>query len=127
MLALTLGIAARANAADPQPYTVNIHSTGISALDSTLHATSQLESLRKGAPVGPFALIGRAQDDGERLATVLESFGYYRRALTITIDGKALDDPALADELTALSKDHPARVDVSMELGPLFHLRHVRL
>jgi translocation and assembly module TamA len=127
MLAVTLGLTARAYAADPQPYTVNIHTTGIPALDSTLHATSQLESLRKGAPVGPFALIGRAQDDGERLATVLESFGYYRRALTITIDGKALDDPALADELTALSKDHPARVDVSMELGPLFHLRHVTI
>jgi translocation and assembly module TamA len=127
LLALTLGIAARAHAADPQPYTVTIRSTGISALDSALHATSQLESLRKGAPVGPFALIGRAQDDGERLATVLDSFGYYRRALTITIEGKALDDATLADELTAMSKDHPARVEVAIELGPLFHLRHITI
>lgn len=125
--ALTLGLGVPAHAADPQPYTVNIRSTGISALDSALSATSQLESLRKGAPVGPFALIGRAQDDGERLATVLDSFGYYRRALTITIEGKGLDDPALADELAAMSKDHPARVEVSIELGPLFHLRQITI
>ena len=123
--ALILGLAVSAHAADPQPYTVNIRSTGIPALDSALNATSQLESLRKGAPVGPFALIGRAQDDGERLATVIESFGYYRRALAITIEGKGLDDPALADDLAAMSKDHPARVEVSIELGPLFHLRKI--
>ena len=92
-----------------------------------MHASSQLESLRKGAPVGPFALIGRAQEDAERLATVLESFGYYRRALTITIEGKALDDPSLADALTALPKDHPAKVDVVIELGPLYHMRKMTI
>jgi translocation and assembly module TamA len=125
LLTVALWIAARAQAADPQPYTVTIHNTGISALDSALHASSQLESLRKSAPVGPFALIGRAQDDGERLATVLESFGYYRRALTITIESRAIDDPTLADTLTALSKDHPAKVDISIELGPLYHIRKI--
>jgi translocation and assembly module TamA len=127
MLTLALWIAARAQAADPQPYTVTFHNTGIAALDSVLRASSQLESLRKGAPVGPFALIGRAQDDGERLATVAESFGYYRRAVTIMIEGKALDDPALADALVALPKDHPAKVDVGFELGPLFHLRKISI
>jgi len=127
MLTLALWIAARAQAADPQPYTVMIHNTGISGLDAALHASSQLESLRKGAPVGPFALIGRAQDDGERLATVIESFGYYRRALSITIEGKALDDSALADSLAALSKDHPAKVEVVIELGPQYHVRKITI
>jgi translocation and assembly module TamA len=127
MLALVLGIAARAHAADPQPYTVAIRSTGVSALDSALRASSQLESLRKGAPAGPFALIGRAQDDGERLGTVLDSFGYYRRALTLTIEGKALDDPGLADVIAALPKERPAKVEVVIELGPQFHLRHITL
>ncbi|HEV7986208.1 MAG TPA: BamA/TamA family outer membrane protein [Steroidobacteraceae bacterium] len=126
-LTLALWIAARAQAADPQSYTVTIHDTGNSALDTALHASSQLESLRKGAPVGPFALIGRAQDDGERLATVIESFGYYRRALTITIDGKALDDPRLADALAALPKDHTAKVEVTIELGPLYQLRKITI
>ncbi len=127
ILAAVLWIAAPARAADPQPYTVTIHNTGIAALDSTLHASSQLESLRKGAPVGPFALIGRAQDDGERLATVLESFGYYRRALTITIEGKTLDDPSLADTLTALPREHAAKVDVAIELGTLYHIRKITI
>jgi translocation and assembly module TamA len=127
MLTLALWIVARAQAADPQPYTVTIHNTGISGLDAALHASSQLESLRKGAPVGPFALIGRAQDDGERLATVIESFGYYRRALSITIEGKALDDSALADSLAALSKDHPAKVEVVIELGPQYHVRKITI
>ena len=127
VLTLALLNGMRAQAADPQPYTVTIHGTGIPALDSALHASSQLESLRKGAPVGPFALIGRAQDDGERLGTVLESFGYYRHVVTVTIEGKALDDPALADALAALTKDHAARVDVAFELGPLFHLRNVSI
>jgi translocation and assembly module TamA len=127
MLTLALWMAARAQAADPQPYTVTIHNTGISGLDAALHASSQLESLRKGAPVGPFALIGRAQDDGERLATVIESFGYYRRALSITIEGKALDDSALADTLAALSKDHPAKVEVVIELGPQYHVRKITI
>jgi translocation and assembly module TamA len=127
LLALTLWFAAPARAADPQPYTVTIRSTGIAALDSALHASSQLESLRKGAPVGPFALIGRAQDDAERLATVIEGFGYYRRALTVTIEGKALDDPALADALAAMPKEHPAKVEVTIELGPLFHVRRITI
>src|SRR5580658_8622154 len=127
LLALTLWFAAPARAADPQPYNVTIHTTGISALDSALHASSQLESLRKGAPVGPFALIGRAQDDAERLATVIEGFGYYRRALTVTIEGKALDDPALADALAAMPKEHPAKVEVTIELGPLFHVRRITI
>ena len=118
---------APARAADPQPYTVTIHNTGIAALDSALHASSQLESLRKSAPVGPFALIGRAQDDGERLATVLESFGYYRRALTITIEGRTLDDPSLAEALSALPKEHPAKVDVVIELGTLYHIRKITI
>ncbi len=125
LLLLTFWLASRAHAADPQPYTVTIRSTGNSALDSLLHASSQLESLRKGAPVGPFALIGRAQDDAERLATVLDSFGYYRRSLVITIDGRSLDDPNLGDQLTALPKDRAAAVEIVIELGPLFHLRNI--
>lgn len=127
LLTLGLWMAIRAQAADPQPYTVTIHGTGISALDAALRASSQLESLRKGAPVGPFALIGRAQDDAERLATVIESFGYYRRALTVTIEGKGLDDPGLADALAALPKDRPAKVEVAIELGPLYHLRRITI
>lgn len=127
LLTLALWYTTPASAADPQPYSVTIQGTGIAALDSTLHASSQLDSLRKSAPVGPFALIGRAQDDGERLGTVLDSFGYYRHELTISIEGRPLDDPALAETLAALPKDRTAKVEVAIKLGPLFHLRRVTI
>jgi translocation and assembly module TamA len=116
-----------ARAADPQPYTLSIQGTGIKELDSTLRASAQLESLRTSSPVGPFALIGRAQLDLERLATVLDSFGFYRRSLKITINGQAFDDPGLPDLIAALPKDHPAKVDIAIELGPLYHLRRVTI
>lgn len=112
-------------AADPQPYTVSIDSTGNSALDAALAASSQLESLRKSAPAGPFALVGRTQQDLERLQVVLESFGYYQRAVTGTIDDRPIDDPTLPDIITALPSSTPAHVHMAIQTGPLFHLRHV--
>jgi translocation and assembly module TamA len=114
-------------AADPQPYTVKIVATGNKALDSTVKASSQLESLRKSAPAGPFAIIGRAQSDIERLQTVLESFGYYRRQVLVTISGKSLDDPTLPTMMLELPKSTPAEVQINIETGPLFHLRKITL
>ena len=67
-------IVAPAYAADPQPYKVELVSTGNSDMNATLKATSDLVSLRTSAPVGPFGLIGRARSDLDRLKTVLESY-----------------------------------------------------
>src|SRR3954467_2569832 len=116
-----------ARAADPQPYKVDMASTGDSALNSTLKATSELESLRKTAPVGPFGLIGRARGDLERLKTVLESFGYYQSYVEIRIDGLPLDDPGLPEELTSRSKDNEAEVRIIFSLGSLYHLRKLEI
>ena len=55
--------ASSAYGADPQPYKVDMASTGDSSLNATLKATSELETLRKTAPVGPFGLIVRARGD----------------------------------------------------------------
>src|SRR5690242_13012008 len=60
-----------AQAGDPQSYRVDMASTGDSTRDDTLKASSDLISLRKTAPVGPVALIGRARGDLDRLKTVL--------------------------------------------------------
>jgi translocation and assembly module TamA len=116
-----------AYAADPQPYAVSIAPTGNAALDAALKGGSQLESLRRTAPVGPFALVGRAQQDVERLQTVLQGFGYYQAHVTITIDGRPLDDPELSATIEALPKETEAAVAVAMDTGPLYHLRKVAL
>jgi translocation and assembly module TamA len=125
--AFLCGAATTPYAADPQPYKVDIASTGDSALSSTLKATSELESLRKSAPVGPFGLIGRARGDLERLKTVLESFGYYQSYVEIRIDGLPLDDPGLGEELTSRSQDNEAEIKVTFSIGPLYHLRKIQI
>jgi translocation and assembly module TamA len=116
-----------ARAADPQPYKVDMASTGDSALNSTLKATSELETLRKSAPVGPFGLIGRARGDLERLKTVLESFGYYQSYVEVRIDGLPLDDPGVGEELTSRSKDNDAEIKITFSIGPLYHLRKIEI
>ncbi|HLZ99493.1 MAG TPA: BamA/TamA family outer membrane protein, partial [Steroidobacteraceae bacterium] len=124
-IAMTLGVTLTAVAADPVSYRVDLDSTGDGAMDSTLRATSELVSLRGGAPVSPFGLIARARGEVERLRTVVESYGYYQSAVTITIEGQGLSSPGLAEALAALPKEQEARVAVSFKLGPLYHLRKV--
>ena len=119
--------ASSAYAADPQPYKVDLASTGDSSLNATLKATSELATLRKTAPVGPFGLIGRARGDLERLKTVLESFGYYQSYVEIRIDGVPLDDPGVGEELTSRSKDNEAEIKITFSLGPLYHLRKIEI
>ena len=118
-------MATPARAADPQPYKVDLTSTGNSEMNATLKATSDLISLRGSAPVGPFGLIGRARSDLDRLKTVLESYGYYQSYVAITIDGLALDDPTLGEELTAKASRDDARVKITFSLGEVYHLRRI--
>lgn len=118
-------MATPACAADPQPYKVDLTSTGNSEMNATLKATSDLITLRSTAPVGPFGLIGRARSDLDRLKTVLESYGYYQSYVAITIDGLALDDPTLGEELTAKASRDDARVKITFSLGEVYHLRRV--
>ncbi|HTQ35984.1 MAG TPA: BamA/TamA family outer membrane protein, partial [Steroidobacteraceae bacterium] len=113
-----------AQAADPQPYKVEIQSTD-SSLDAALQASSDLVTLRKSAPAGPFALIGRARADIDRLKTVLESAGYYQGNISITINGMELEDPALGASLDAAPAGKDAAVKVTCATGPRFTLRHV--
>src|SRR5436309_3784738 len=122
LLAMSTG-----HAADPQSYTVTISSTGNDALDTALKGSSQLESLRPGGPIAPFALVGRAQQDVDRLQTVLQGFGYYQGKATITVDGRPLDDPELTAAIEALPQDANAAVAVAVDTGPLYHLRNVTI
>lgn len=124
-LLLACCLATIAHAADPQTYKVEMASTGNSDMNATLKATSELMTLRTSAPVGPFALIGRARSDLDRLKTVLESYGYYQSYVGITVDELPLDDPTLGDELTSKPKGTDAQVKITFSLGSLYHLRHI--
>lgn len=114
-------------AADPQPYTVAIANTGDSALNTALSGSSELESLREKAPVGPFALLARARQDRERFLTALRSLGYYKGTVAITVNGHPLDMPGLVDLLRAAPANPPAKVAVAVAPGPQFHVRRVTL
>lgn len=125
VLVAVLFVAPSSLAADPQPYAATIAPTGQATLDKLLRSSSTLLRLNK-APVGPFALVTRAQDDEARLKTAMESQGYYAGAVHITIMGHGLSDPALPDLLqNAPAQPVPVRVEVTP--GPLFHLGHVAL
>jgi translocation and assembly module TamA len=114
-----------AHAADPQPYRVEIAPVGDGEIEATLKATSDLQSLRKTAPVSPFGLIARARSDVDRLKTALESFGYYQSSVTIKINGTPVSNPGLADTLSAVPSGQEALVAISFTLGPLYRLRRI--
>jgi translocation and assembly module TamA len=114
-----------ASGADPQPYEVTLKPTGNAAMDSALHDASQLESLREKAPVGPFALVTRARGDVGRFQQALQSFGYYKGTVSLTIDGHPLDQADLPDVLEHAPDKPPVAVVASFEPGPLFHLGQV--
>ncbi len=116
-----LGLGAhQACAANPQPYRVTISKTGNSALDTLLRQSAQLETLRTKSPVSPFALIGRAQADQQRLLTVLQSEAYDAARIAITINGLALNNPNLPRLLRQAPAEPPANVMVNITLGPLY-------
>jgi translocation and assembly module TamA len=124
-IATLLLVAGVAESADPQPYVVRILPTGNGALNVALRASSQLDSLRSRAPVGPFGLVDRAEQDIGRLQTVLNSFGYYRGTVTITINNQPLDSADLPEQLAALPKSETAQVEIRVDPGVLFHIRKV--
>jgi translocation and assembly module TamA len=112
-------------AADPQPYDVTLAATGNAALDKALHDTSSLISLQKSAAVGGFALTERGRQDVARFMTALHSYGYYKAQVALTIDGRPLDTPGLADTIDHAPAAPPLPVAVHFDLGPQFHLGHI--
>jgi translocation and assembly module TamA len=104
-----------------------IEPTASSAMDELLRTTSLLVTLREDSPVPPFGLIARATADVGRLNTVVNSFGYYRSVVTITIEGRALDDPDLPPFLDQVPQGMSVNVQVAVEEGPLYRLRTVTL
>ena len=116
-----------AQSADPVKYAVTFQPSGNGGLDGLMKQTSALASLRTKLPPAPFALIGRARADETQFTTVLHSLGYDDGKTAITIDGMALDDPALLDHLNQLPSTTQADVQVKTQKGPLFTLGQVNI
>lgn len=114
-------------AADIERYDITIELTDNSTLKQALKDASQLQTLKEKAPVGSFALILRAKGDVDRFETVLRSFGYHDGRVAIDIDGHPLDDPALAQTLSALPEGKSAEVKVTVQPGPQYHLGRVTI
>jgi translocation and assembly module TamA len=124
---LTVVCLSPAQAADPQPYDITIEHVDASGLSDALQASSLLVGLREKAPAGPFALVARARDDVERLRTTLQSFGYYQGKITISIDHQPVSDLGLADTLEKVPNGTSVHVAVTVDSGPLFHLRNISI
>jgi translocation and assembly module TamA len=127
LAAVLCSFCSMAHSADPQRYRVDFAPVGNSEMQDTLRSTSDLQSLRSSAPVGPFGLIARARSDVDRLTTVLESFGYYQCQVLVKINGMLLSDPALGGVLTALPKGSDARVTLGFTLGTQYTLRRISI
>src|ERR1700761_3176094 len=126
-LIVAMAALAPAQAADPQPYDVDIKPTGNAELDAALKGSSTLISLQKSAPVAGFALTERARQDAGRFTTALHSFGYYKATVATTIGGHKLDDPTLPGFIDGAPAQPPLKVAVSFDLGPQFKLGSVSI
>jgi translocation and assembly module TamA len=116
-----------ARAADPLAYTVAIKPTGQGALDETIRQSSSLIALRDKSPVGPFALIARARADVTRFQAALQSQGYYKAQVKITVLGRDLEDPGLLAMLETLAAKQKVPVVVAITTGPMFHLGKIEI
>ncbi len=127
MLILAAIPATEPRAADPEPYTVTIEHTHDAALNAALTGSSELVSLRTKAPAGPYALLSRARQDAGRFKAALDSFGYYKGTVAITVNGQPIDTPGLGDALAAAPASPPAKIDVHIDTGPQFRITRVEL
>jgi translocation and assembly module TamA len=103
-LCLFMAVMPLAALAQAPTYTTRLAPSGDREIDEAIEAGSALRRLQEEPLLVPLALIARARADAERAGTVLRALGYFDGAVTITIDGLALDDPTL-----------PARVQAATE------------
>lgn len=108
-------------------YRLSIASTGDARLDQAVEDASQLVRFRDRAPVGPFALIARAEADAGRIDRVLRSFGYYDAVIVVRIAGLPSGDRRLLPTLEARAADEPVPVEVEIDAGPLYRIGAAQL
>jgi translocation and assembly module TamA len=118
-------LASAAWSADPQGYTLSNPSVDDDEVDAALRESSLLISLRGKTPASPFALIDRARGDYGRFQTVMESFGYYKATIKLTIGGRDISDKTLPDVLEKVPQDQTVEVKTEIDRGPQYTLRGI--
>lgn len=126
-LGLSLAPSPVARAADALPYSLTIAPTGDAAIDRAIADASLLAGLQGQAPVGPFALVARAESDAARIETILRSLGHYDGVTTIRIAGLRMEDPGLLPLLEGLPAGSRVSVQVELDPGPLYRIGTARL
>lgn len=124
VFALMMGLSS-ALGGDPQGYTLSNPDTGDSELDGALKDSSLLIALRANTPAAPFALIDRARGDAARFQTVLESFGYYKATIAITIAGHDIADKSLPEFLENVPDGQTVEIKSVVDHGPRYSIGKV--
>lgn len=91
------------------PYRTKIEGAASGDLSDLLDGVSQLKALEDRSPPSEEALRRRADGDLERLADAAHSLGYWDAHFSYQID----------------EAEHPARVTVSVQPGPVFHVASI--
>lgn len=108
---------------EPQNYEVEFSVTAAQdEVEDALKGASSLWSNRDEPASGAAGLIATARSDYRRMLAALYAQGRYGGAISILIDGR---EAAALPPDTVLSE--PARVVVSVDPGPLFHLREAEI
>ncbi len=102
-------VAAPARADVPYKAEIKLEGLDDAKLLDTLKAASQLVQLEDKLPPSNAALRRRAEDDLPRLKEVMQAAGYWTPTLSYALDLRA----------------EPAKVTVTIDPGPLFHLASV--
>ena len=113
-------------------YAVTINIEGDGSLKNAVQDASSLYKLRKDAPPDGDALARRAQSDFGPIIDAMWGAGYYDATVTISIDGASLS--ILSNDIGPLSRVAEsyrnravAPVSISVNPGPLFRLRSLRV
>jgi translocation and assembly module TamA len=77
------------------------------------------------APVGGFALVELARQDAARFEAALQAFGYYKGRVGMTIAGRPIDDPGLADFVDRAPAAAALQVATAIDVGPRFRFGRI--
>jgi translocation and assembly module TamA len=109
---------------DPIRYDVTLTTDAVDPdLKEALENSSRLVSDKEQPVSGDLGVVVKARDDRERLIAALYEKARYGGVVTITVDGKNIDD--LPPNPT-FNRSRPVPVTVSVAAGPVFHVREVQ-